>query len=78
VARRRGGALDTVIDGATGSFFDEPAPQAVAAAAARVPANASSACRASALRFSSDRFDELMRAQIARLLATRANSQRQV
>ncbi|MEO7156036.1 MAG: glycosyltransferase, partial [Vicinamibacterales bacterium] len=50
VALGRGGALDTVIDGVTGTFFDEPTPAALAAAVRRCIAlgDVSAACRANA------------------------------
>jgi glycosyltransferase involved in cell wall biosynthesis len=62
VARRAGGALDTVIDGVTGALFDEPTPQAMVAACRRcTPAErAGAACRDNALRFGEDVFDAAM------------------
>lgn len=68
VARRAGGALDTVIEGQTGVFFEDPTPEAVAEAAKAVPANADRDCRAYAESFSEARFDEAMRAQIESVL----------
>ena len=56
VARRAGGAIDSVIEGRTGAFFDEPRPEAIVDAAGRVPADAAAACRSNAERFSTSRF----------------------
>jgi len=67
VAFRAGGALDTVIDGATGVFFDEQTPAALAAAIERLDAIVfdPAAIRANAERFSlavfRERFIELFR-----------------
>jgi glycosyltransferase involved in cell wall biosynthesis len=74
LARRAGGALDTVIEGVTGGFFDEPAPAEIARAAARVP-DASSpqtarACRENAERFGEAAFDEGMRRVIEASVAS--------
>lgn len=52
VARRAGGALDTVIEGRTGAFFDRPGPAAIAEAAGRCPTGDETACRRNAERFS--------------------------
>lgn len=68
VARRAGGALDTVIEGRTGSFFDAALPGAVAAAAARCPSD-TRACRENAERFGESAFDSAIRAEIAAALA---------
>jgi glycosyltransferase involved in cell wall biosynthesis len=38
IAYRRGGALDTVVDGVTGLFFDEPTPESLTAAIRRFEA----------------------------------------
>lgn len=56
VALRAGGALDTVREGVTGVFFDDPTPDAVVRAADACPADAT-ACRAHAETFAEDRFD---------------------
>lgn len=73
VARRAGGALDIVTDGVTGSFFDQPTPEALLEAIRRAPdsVEAGAACRQSALRFSEDRFDAQMRDEIAAVAASR-------
>lgn len=68
VARRAGGALDTVIEGGTGAFFDDPTPEALIAAAARCPGDAA-ACRANAERFDERLFDARLLAIIDDLLA---------
>jgi glycosyltransferase involved in cell wall biosynthesis len=59
VAFRAGGALDTVIDGQTGVFFDAQTPEAIGAAAERCLAlgDVGSACRANAERFGAERFE---------------------
>ncbi len=56
VARRAGGALDTVIDARTGVLVDDPTPRALAAGIARLPPNPHAACREHALLFSEHRF----------------------
>lgn len=68
IARRAGGALDSVIEGETGICFDEPDAHAIASAIERCPAGDQTAqrCRANALRFSEDVFREKMRDQISR------------
>ncbi|MFG0241345.1 MAG: glycosyltransferase [Phycisphaerales bacterium JB054] len=63
VARDRGGALDTVIDAHTGSFFAKTSARAVATAAAACPSDAA-ACRANAERFAETVFDAQMRRHI--------------
>ncbi len=71
LARRAGGALDTVIEGETGAFFDAPDAAAIAEAARRVPdpldRRVSERCRRNAERFSEARFDEAMSGHIERL-----------
>jgi glycosyltransferase involved in cell wall biosynthesis len=58
IAYRAGGALETVIDGRTGAFFDAPAPEELAAVLRRFDAQAYDATvlRAHAERFSPGRF----------------------
>lgn len=74
VARRAGGALDSVVEDQTGAFFDEPRPQAIAQAIDRAtdacPPSADTArrCRDNALRFSEDVFENAMRDAITRAL----------
>ncbi len=62
-ARAEGGALDTVIDGQTGAFFEDADADALVAAAKAVPSNPA-ACRTSAKRFSETLFDQRMSMQI--------------
>lgn len=60
LARRAGGALETVIDGTTGVLFEGDGPAEIARAADRVPPDSPelrSACRSNAERFSEARFD---------------------
>jgi glycosyltransferase involved in cell wall biosynthesis len=80
VARRAGGALDSVLDAsavgegrATGAFFEEDSVESLLDAVARCPRNAE-ACRDNAARFSEERFDEAMREQI-RLAAAAKRAQ---
>lgn len=59
LALRRGGALETVVDGVTGLFFDEPSPRGIGDAidrAATTPWNPA-AIRQHALRFGRERFE---------------------
>lgn len=67
VARADGGALDTVLAGRTGSFFEAPEPAAVIAAARTLP-NDPQACRSNAERFSEELFDQRIGLQIEQLL----------
>jgi glycosyltransferase involved in cell wall biosynthesis len=64
LARRAGGALDTVIEGRTGAFFDHPDPVKIAEAAKRLPGACTVACRENALQFSEAVFDAKMRSVI--------------
>ena len=68
VARGEGGALDTVLDGDTGSLFHESSSAAMIEAIARCPTDAHAACRSNSLRFSVERFVASMRAEIAACL----------
>jgi glycosyltransferase involved in cell wall biosynthesis len=71
VARRAGGALDSIIDGSTGCFFNSPSPESLAEAIDRCPApdaNAESDCRTNALRFSHDVFATKMNEAIAGIM----------
>jgi len=73
VAFRRGGAMETVVEGLTGTFFDEPTPEAVAAAVTRAlhvdwdPAF----IRQHAARYDEAVFLAWMRAYLDRALAAR-------
>jgi glycosyltransferase involved in cell wall biosynthesis len=65
IALGRGGVRETVIEGETGAFFDEPEPEALAEVVRRFDPVAvdPAACRASAARFGAERFRrELSRA----------------
>jgi glycosyltransferase involved in cell wall biosynthesis len=66
IALGRGGLQETVVEGETGVFFAEPAPQAIAQAVERFEALASAfrpeRCRARAEGFSEARFREEFRA----------------
>ncbi|MGJ8636516.1 MAG: glycosyltransferase [Phycisphaerales bacterium] len=66
VARRAGGALDTIIETKTGTLFDLPTPQDLAAAIERLPSvgTLSQNCRANALRFSYEVFNQKIDAVI--------------
>lgn len=70
VARRRGGALDTVVEGQTGAFFDEPDPRSIVRAVEACPDNPD-ACRENAGRFSTEAFDRAMHALLAEVLISR-------
>ena len=65
VARRAGGALDTVLEGRTGAFFDQPTAKAVIEAVDRVPKGVAKQCRANAERFSETAFDRAIEKAIA-------------
>ena len=70
IALGRGGALETVVDGTTGVLFEEPAPQALAAAIARarrLPFDRA-AIRAHAERFDSAVFASAMQSAIESLV----------
>ncbi len=71
IAYGEGGALDTVIEGETGTFFHEPTPQALAEAVLRFDAEAVDplACRANAERFAADRFRRAIREAVDAVLA---------
>jgi glycosyltransferase involved in cell wall biosynthesis len=66
IAYAGGGALDTVQEGVTGTFFYEPTPEALVSVAADFSAADYSphSCRASAERFSADTFRSELRAFI--------------
>ncbi|MEM1183788.1 MAG: glycosyltransferase [Planctomycetota bacterium] len=65
VARRAGGALDTVLEGRTGAFFDKPTPNAIIDAVKRVPSKVHAQCRENAERFAEPVFDKAMQKVIA-------------
>ena len=64
IALREGGARETVLEGRTGTFFEQPTPTALAAAVARFDAEAvdPAACVRNAGRFDVARFRHGMRA----------------
>ncbi len=68
LAFRAGGALDTVVEGATGAFFEAQTPESLLAAVGRVPQAPDAACREQAMRFSEDRFDREFLAEIESVL----------
>lgn len=71
LAFRAGGALDTVIEGSTGAFFERATPDSLTDAAARVPPNdalTAAACRRNAERFAEERFLETITRHIDDLL----------
>jgi len=68
LARRAGGALDTVLEGRTGVLFTNPEPEAIRKAAKRVPEGVADQCRRHAERFSEAAFDARMRVIIDRML----------
>ncbi len=57
VARSEGGAIDSVIPGKTGAFFEDADADALVAAVKALPSNAA-ACRTNAERFSEKLFDQ--------------------
>lgn len=63
IARKAGGALDTVIEDSTGVFFDDPTAESIAQAITRLPTDAHTPkrCRSNALRFSENVFSEKLR-----------------
>ncbi|MFC5175699.1 glycosyltransferase [Nocardioides taihuensis] len=71
VVLRWGGFLDTMVEGATAVFFDDPEPAAVADAVRRaddLPWDAG-VVRANAERFSEEHFAERLQAEVAAVLA---------
>ncbi|MBN1259528.1 MAG: glycosyltransferase [Anaerolineae bacterium] len=71
IAYRAGGALDTIVEGVTGGFFEEATVDSLTAAlrAFDVDAVDPLACRANAERFSVQRFVEEIETAVARILA---------
>jgi glycosyltransferase involved in cell wall biosynthesis len=72
IALARGGALETVIDGTTGIFFDQPTFEALNLAINRFESSklgddCSEACRANAYRFREEAFRTGVRAALKRL-----------
>jgi glycosyltransferase involved in cell wall biosynthesis len=69
IAYRRGGALETIVEGETGAFFDDPAPESLAAAIRDFDASKFDAqrLRAHAERFSPAQFIDKLRAIVERV-----------
>ena len=69
IAYRAGGALETIVEGETGAFFDEPAAESLAAAIRSFDASRFDAqrLREHAERFSPARFIERLRAIVDRV-----------
>jgi len=70
IAFRGGGALDTVIEGQTGVFFDAATPESLIDAVERFGALSfdPQACRANAERFAPERFETELLAAVGRVL----------
>ncbi|MFZ2875143.1 MAG: glycosyltransferase [Phycisphaerales bacterium] len=64
VARRAGGAMEIVTEGVTGAFFDVPTVDSLLDAVASCPRNVDEACQRAAERFSEDRFDREVLAEL--------------
>ncbi|MAY74420.1 MAG: hypothetical protein CMJ31_06785 [Phycisphaerae bacterium] len=60
VARRAGGAVETVLEGRTGSFFADPTEEAIRQAVDRCPSDVAEQCRNNAEKYSEARFDDAM------------------
>lgn len=71
IAYRGGGALDTVIDGVTGTFFDEPSVASLIEAiqALQMRPVDPAACRRNAERFAATSFRQSILAKVAQMLA---------
>ncbi len=71
IAYRAGGALETIVEGQTGAFFDDPTPESLAAAMRAFDATRfdPAALRAHAESFAPERFVERLRAIVARVRA---------
>ncbi|MGC1381939.1 MAG: glycosyltransferase [Candidatus Baltobacteraceae bacterium] len=74
IAYRAGGALETIVEGETGSFFDEPAAESLAAALRRFDASQFDAprLRAHAETFSPERFARRLHEIVERVRAENA------
>lgn len=72
VARRAGGALDSVVDGQTGAFFNEPTIESLIAATIRCPRRCDAACRVNAERFSEQAFDAAIIGQVEAIVNTQS------
>jgi glycosyltransferase involved in cell wall biosynthesis len=76
IAYRGGGALETIVEGETGAFFDEPNPESLAAALRAFDASRFDArrLRAHAERFAPAQFVERLRGIVERVYADRAST----
>ena len=72
VARRAGGALDTVLDGISGSFFDDPTPQSLLGAIDACPAPDDPRIRVNALRYAPEVFDAEIEQEMAIAITEKA------
>lgn len=61
VARRAGGAMDIIMEGATGAFFDDATPAGLLDAVARCPVENDGVCRENSERFSERAFGKGLR-----------------
>jgi glycosyltransferase involved in cell wall biosynthesis len=68
VARRAGGALDTVLEGRTGSYFAEADPESVRKAVEHAPVGVAAQCRAHAEKFSEAAFDKKIARAMERMV----------
>lgn len=68
VARRAGGALDSVLEGRTGVFFNDADPLQVIAAVERAPEGVDEQCRAHAEKFSEAAFDRRIAKAMGRMV----------
>lgn len=68
VARRAGGALDSVLEGRTGIFFNETDPEALRKAVERAPEGVDDQCRAHAEMFSEAAFDRRIARAMERMV----------
>ena len=77
IAQRAGGVLETVVEGVTGCFYDEPQPASLARAVQRFDALAvdPQACVASARRFDAEHFRAGLRAQVDEALGAASAGQ---
>ncbi|MEW9613535.1 glycosyltransferase [Shinella sp. S4-D37] len=79
LALRRGGSRETVVDGYTGLFYDEPTPEAISATVrafvARETAFSAEDCVTNAGRFSAERFRAELRAAVDAALSARRSEE---
>lgn len=72
VARKAGGALDTVVDGVTGALFEGEQLDDIIPAIIRCPQRCDAACRVHAERFHDSQFDAAILSHIDSLCATQS------